>query len=337
MKKHKQARPRSLRSSFSRLGGGTTLDTLVCNTAERWYWAKHPRFSADEIALVNSIEITRCPFCQSASFRKSGKRKDGTQRYLCCRCKRRFNPLTGTVFDSRKIPISEWIEFLLHLFRYESLSVSSADNRNAHSTGRYWMKKVFEVLGHYQDGIVLGSKFWIDETYLRKPPSETRADEKGRRLRGLSHDKLCVLAATDGSKTVLFAIGCGKPSSTKVMKAMATHVTPFSTMVDDKEKAHQALAESLHLTRESYASSDLKGLDDKDNPMNEVNTVHRLFKLFMSHHGSYDRSDLQSWCSVFSFILAHHGDVAEMVRDFLRMAISTKKVIRFRSAMAKKP
>lgn len=337
MTKRKAFGPRSLRSSFSELGSKTPLDLLLFDTAEEWYGAKHPPFSAEEIALVNSVGASECPFCHSASFRKDGKRADGTQRYLCLRCKKRFNPLTGSVFDSRKIPISEWIEFLIHLFQYESLYVSSIDNRNSPSTGRYWTKKVFEVLRGYQDGIILGDRFWIDETYLRKEPSETSKDPEGRKLRGLSHDKFCVATATDGRKAVLIVMGCGKPSSSRMLKALSSHIKPSSTMVDDKEKAHLALAESLGLARESHPSAKLKNLADEDNPMNEVNTVHRLFKKFMSRHGSYDRSDLQSWCDLFAFIFAHHGNVAEMVRDFLKLAISTKKVLRFRDVMNKKP
>lgn len=337
MTKHKAFRPRSLRSAFSELGDSTPLGHLIFDTAEEWYCAKHPPFSGDEISLVNSIRVAQCPFCHSASFRKDGKREDGTQRYLCLRCKRRFNPLTGSLFDSRKIPISEWIEFLVHLFQYESVSVSSLDNRNSPSTGRYWMKKVFEVLRHYQDETVLGDRFWIDETYLRKTPSKTSKDAEGRKLRGLSHDKFCVATATDGRKAVLLVIGYGKPSSARILKAMSPHIKPSSTMVDDKEKAHGALADSLGLVREPYASAELKGVDDGHNPMNEINTVHRLFKRFMSRHGSYDRSELQPWCNLFAFILDHHGNVAEMVRDFLELAISTRKTIRFRDAMKKKP
>jgi hypothetical protein len=38
------------------------------------------------------------------------------------------------VFDSRKIMISEWMEFLIHLFEFHSLVSSSRDNRNAPSS-----------------------------------------------------------------------------------------------------------------------------------------------------------------------------------------------------------
>ena len=69
-----------------------------------------------------------------------------------------FTPLTNTIFDSHKIPISEWFEFLLSLFEFHSIKTSSYDNRNVESTGRYWLLKVFEVLKGIQDEEIRVSK-----------------------------------------------------------------------------------------------------------------------------------------------------------------------------------
>ena len=142
MKNQQHKNSFSLRTSFSELDRKFPLSSFVYNKSEAWYDAKHKSFSIDEIALVNSLEVKQCP------YKKNGKRKDGTQRYHCLSCGRGFNPLTGSLFDSRKIPVAEWIEFLVHLFQYESLSIYSLDNRNVRSTGRYWIKKVFEALKH---------------------------------------------------------------------------------------------------------------------------------------------------------------------------------------------
>ncbi|MDY4783006.1 MAG: hypothetical protein SO286_05065, partial [Candidatus Enterosoma sp.] len=49
----------------------------------------------------------------------------------CLDCGKAFSPLTGTVFDSHKIPISEWSEYVMHLFEFHSLSSSARDKRNA--------------------------------------------------------------------------------------------------------------------------------------------------------------------------------------------------------------
>ena len=57
-------------------------------------------------------------------FKKSGDYGNGTRRYRCLECGKVFSPLTVTVFDAHKIPISEWTEYMIHLFEFHSLSSS---------------------------------------------------------------------------------------------------------------------------------------------------------------------------------------------------------------------
>lgn len=277
------------------LGEGSPLSKMIVGTTEEWYRAKHPRTSGDEVGLINSLSVSACPYCGSGSIKKNGKRRDGMQTYRCRGCGRKFNPLTGTVFDSRKIPISEWIEYLVHLFQYQSVSVSSLDNRNSLSTGRYWMRKVFSVIKDCQKGIVLGSPFWIDETFLSR-----------------------------------------KPSKSRVLEAMEGHVTEGSTRIDDGEEAHSVLVARYGLRRERHLSADTKGLEDSQNPMNEINRRHRYFKMFMSRHGSYGRASIQDWCNLFSFAYNRRGEVGIMVEDFLGLALKSKKVMRYRTVMGSK-
>ena len=79
----------------------------------------------------------------SKSFIKYGKDGNGINRFKCKNCGSTFNNLTNTIFDSHKIPISEWFEYLIHLFEFHSIKSSSRDNKNANSTGKYWLTKVF--------------------------------------------------------------------------------------------------------------------------------------------------------------------------------------------------
>lgn len=114
---------------------------LVENTVQEWYDAKHATSSIFEIEFINSLDIKQCPFCESNDFTKYGHKKDGTQRYICKECGKRFTALTNTIFDSKKIPISEWIEYLLHLFEFHSINSTAYDNRNSPTTGKYWRSK----------------------------------------------------------------------------------------------------------------------------------------------------------------------------------------------------
>lgn len=147
-KKQKEA----LRGKFS---DALMSTDLMVSTISEWYDAKHRKPSKEEVVFINSIVIEECPFCGSKEIRRDGfNKKTGLAIRECKTCGRKFNPLAGTIFDSRKIPLSEWIEFLVHLFQFHSIKTSSIDNRNAVTTGLYWLSKVFLVVDDIQSDIV---------------------------------------------------------------------------------------------------------------------------------------------------------------------------------------
>ena len=109
---------------------------LMVSTISEWYDAKHRKPSKEEVDFINSIVIEECPFCGSKEIRRDGfNKKTGLAIRECKTCGRKFNPLAGTIFDSRKIPFSDWIEFLVHLFQFHSIRTTAFDNRNAVTTG----------------------------------------------------------------------------------------------------------------------------------------------------------------------------------------------------------
>ena len=329
--------PKSLHVALTDESDDDGLGGLINETNEGWYGAKHPKPTAREIAFVNSIKIGRCPYCGSALIAKDGHRKDGVAKLRCRCCGKGFNPLTGTVLDSRKIPISEWVEYLVHLSQFLSTMVSSIDNHNASTTGVYWLRKAFAALENYQKSIVMGDVFWLDETYLSVKPSEAARKEDGTLPKGLSKNKLCIVTATDGESAVIVWKGYGKPSRKRIWEAMEGHIKPGSKMIDDGEKSHAVLVERLGLKRESHPTPETKGLPDSRNPLKKVNDLHALFKLFMRSHGGYSRDDAQCWCDLFAFAVNHHGDRRSFVKDMILLAISTRKVMRYRETMKKNP
>lgn len=55
---------------------------------------------------------------------------------------------------------------MIHLFEFHSIRSSARDNRNAESTGKYWLIKVFEVLKNCQKDIILEGNIYLDEMYF---------------------------------------------------------------------------------------------------------------------------------------------------------------------------
>lgn len=84
-----------------------------------------------DLEKYNSMVIILPHRLELSYFKKSGDYENGTRRYRCLDCGKAFSPLTGTVFDAHKIPISEWTEYMIHLFEFHFLSSSARDNRNA--------------------------------------------------------------------------------------------------------------------------------------------------------------------------------------------------------------
>ncbi len=310
-------------------------ESLIDSTVLEWYSEKHRRASREEIDLINGVAVPSCPYCGSARFRKDGKRRDGIQKHLCLECHRRFNQLTGTVFDSRKIPISEWIEFLLHLFEFHSVRTSARDNRNAATTGVYWLRKVFAVLEGCQDGVVLSGRVWMDETFASVDKSE-RTGIGGKAKRSLSRDKIAIAVATDGKSLVISLEGIAKPSSKSTLSAFSGRIKPESVLVHDGDKSHLALISVSGLSSEVHPTSETRGLADADNPMDEINDVHSLFKAFLRGHGGFDRADIGGWCNLFWFIWSRPAHRLEKVAKFIEMAISTRKRIKYREVFSRK-
>ena len=298
----------------------------------RWYIEKHPKASPSEIGFINSIPIERCPFCGCRGTKKNGRRKDGVQTYRCLSpgCGRRFNPLTGTIFDSRKIPLTEWGEFLIHLFEYHSVTTAALDNRNAETTGFYWLGKVFTVLDGWQDGIMLRDLVWLDETYVSERRSSLTLTEGGKRMRGLSRNQRCVYCATDGDEAVLIAGGSGKPSRRRASWAYLPHIQCFSHIVHDGDNAHGPVIEATGSSETVIPTWMTKGAADERNPMEPINRVHRFFKKFLSRHSGYERAGLQDWANLFAFIWNGPRSAKVKAMIFVSMAVKKPGLLRYR-------
>ena len=314
----------------------TPSQQLISSTIHEWYDAKHRVSSDEEISLINSVEMNVCPQCGSERIIRYGHYRNGINRYLCKNCNSSFNPLTNTIFDDRKIPISEWIEYLIHLFEFHSINSSSRDNRNASSTGKYWLIKVFSVLEGIQDNVVLFGDIYLDEMFFPVVKHKEILKE-GKKLRGISRNKIAVAAAYDSKGNYMFIREyTSKPSDRSTWKALGSHIKEGSHLIHDGERSHGILIRNLKLTETVYSTEETKGLSDKDNPLDPINDIHSLAKRFMKAHGGYDRDDLQDWMNLIWFILSKPDNRYEKIDKFINLAICAPKKVKFRDVMCKK-
>jgi len=294
------------------------------------YTARHPRLcETGEAEMINSFMPTKCPYCSSEQFIKRGLTANGIQRYSCV-CKQRFLPTTHTIFDGHKISVSEWMEYCLNLFRYLSINADSWNNKNAFSTSRYWLNKLFLTLDDYQQDIILSGTVWLDETYYPVINSQIDRKEDGTKYRGLSHNQICIGAATDKQNVVCVVEGLGQPSQKKSFQAFSRHIAPGSTLVHDKGTAHKKLVSALNLESQEYLARDLKGLKDSDNPLDPINDVHDRLKKFLNAHSGFNRDRLQDYLNLFAFAKNPPPEPLEKVEKLLNLAFQNPKMLRYR-------
>ena len=255
------------------------------------YYYKHRNI--DEASYLNSIKVNYCPFCKKINFKKKGFTKNNVQRYFCNDCHKSFNVLTKTIFDNHKISISEWIEFLLYLFGYESIQEISKSNKNSSTTTKFWLKKIFLVLNHYQDNIVLSGKIHVDEMFYKVIKKDVKHSVDGKEYRGLSKNQICIGVAMDGMKIYAKVEGLGKTNETRTLRTFATHIKEKSHLIHDKEKSHNVLSNKLSLTHDAYDGNELKKLEDKNNPLDPINKVINLIQKFLNSHSGFNREELQ--------------------------------------------
>ena len=289
----------------------------------------HSLKDSGEDEMINSYVPTKCPFCGSPVFKKFGLSSNGIQRYRC-RCGRTFLSTTGTIFDERRISISEWMEYCLNLFRHVSITADSWNNKNAFTTSRYWLQKLFLTLEDSQNGMILSGTVWLDETYYTVRSEDIVYHEDGNKLRGLSRNQICIGVAMDNSHTIFLVEGAGKPSQKKSYEIFKDHIAPGSTLIHDKEDAHTKLVRKLFLVSKAHSAKELNGLPDKDNPMYPVNHAHAILKRFLHAHSSFVRSDLQGYLDLFAFVTNPPGDMLEKVELVIEMAFKNPKLLRYR-------
>ena len=308
----------------------TATQAFLKQNYDTHYAERHRMVSeSGEAEMINSYAPTKCPFCAAEKFKKSGRTKSGVQRYMCG-CGKTFLPTTGTIFDGHRISISEWMEYCLNLFRHVSISADSWNNKNAFTTSRYWLQKLFLTLETVQDQWVLDDRVWLDETFYTVRSPNIMRNEGGKKLRGLSQNQICIGVATDKKNTLFLVEGTGKPSQKKTFETFQNRIRPGSILVHDRESAHGKLIRELSLKSESYASKDLRNLPDKDNPMNPINQVHNILKKFLNAHSGFDRANLQGFLNLFAFVSNPPVDLLEKVELIIEMAFQNPKTLRYR-------
>lgn len=148
------------------------------------------------------------------------------------------------------------------------------------------------------------------------------------KYQGLSHNQICIGAATDKQNVVCFVEGFGQPSQLKSFQAFSKHIASGSTLVHDKGTAHKKLISALNLENKEYLAKDLKGLKDSENPLDPINDVHDRLKKFLNAHSGFNRDSMQDYLNLFAFAKNPPSEPLEKVEKLLYLAFQNPKLLR---------
>lgn len=309
----------------------TPLQKFIDQCNHSNYAKRHPSIpEAGESEFINSFVPESCRICGNERIIRYGRNATGLIRYQCKKCRKVFTSITGTIFDHRKIPISEWIDFLLAIFSYGSFNLTSQNNRNSINTTKYWLEKLFLVIEDIQKDVVLSGTVYIDETYYSVKESDKEKRPDGKEYRGLSKNKLCIATACDGTHIYCVVEGKAKPSKKGISAALSDHIEPGSKVIHDGDNSHRQLIDELNLISEAHTTKETSGLHNKDNPLGPINTLHSYLKKFLRQHSGFKRERLQDYLNLFALITNPPKEKNERIEKVLKMAFENPKMLRYR-------
>lgn len=309
----------------------------IVKTAHDGIYAFRHEHCLGDADFFNGYPLSACPRCGGA-VAKAGLNRSGVQRYRCTACGSVSTPVTGTIFDNSKLPVTAWVDFILQAISFESVAAMAREDRRADTTPPYWMAKLFAVLGGVQDATKLSGRVWIDETYFPVAAKDAVRRPDGKLPRGLSRNQMCIGVGVDDKGRVLAMFeGLGKPSKSRTWNAFGEHIEPGSTLLHDMEGTHAVLVGRLGLEDESYDARLLRGIDDELDPLQPVNRICFLLKCFLRAHSSFDRDDIQGYLDLFSVAMNAPADKLEKAALVLDRAMLCPNTLRFRDFYNVKP
>lgn len=253
-----------------------------------------------EEAAIKYNRIPVCPTCLSSLYIENGYTPAGHKRYKCLSCERSYTILSDSIFNSTKISFHKLMKYIQLMTFNVPLEQCMEILNIASNTANLWRKKIFQTVNGYQNHLKLKDKIWLDETYI-EDYQILGSEYTGKRPRGLSRTKICIVVAIDVHKNMVAIIcGHGKPSSNRILKSLKDHIIPNSVLIHDGENSHIKLIEELNLKSKVY-KADCKN----ENYLNQMALINRMcgwIKRYIWRFIGMDIENLQSYLNWYIYL-----------------------------------
>lgn len=262
------------------------------------------------LELKNTMPVI-CPCCgKKERFIKKGVQgKLKKQRYECKSCHHRFTYDSKTITSCLKISEDDFIEICedtIHLVPMKETSARLNLSENTVFLNRH--KFLCMLKKHLDESMNKASgTIELDETYLLesskgKTPENRKARHRGEpsRLRGISHEQVCIVTTTDRNEHEIFkAVGFGKPTSTIITENFKDKIEERSMLYVDGTSVYDKLA-----SESKCNIKHLKGYNsyNRVEHLNTVNSIHSTIKQIITKYRGISTKYINRYNSLFVLI-----------------------------------
>ena len=244
-----------------------------------------------------------CIYCEGVHVVKNGKRKDGTQRYLCRDCHKSFIPSSDSIASRTRKSVSVWAAYLKCMLDKKTLRQSSEECHISVSTAFTWRHKILDALSELTERTYLTGVVEADETFFNvsykgnhkrslrfSMPREAHKRGNDVHAKGLSSEKVCVPCAVNDTGISYARPGkLGKISSDCITSILGKRIAPHAILCTDKERAYQVLAgqNELNLIQMDTDCRTIT-IEGRNYGIQRVNAYHNRFHgVSTKHLGNY--------------------------------------------------
>jgi len=262
--------------------------------------------------------VSTCPYCENEKLYKHANYKAGGTRFKCADCGKTFNELTGTSIH-RVHKKDLWDGFIRLMLASKTIREISKELGIAKQTAMDWRHKALSAFNALYTKEFKGV-VETDDTYFRinQKGSRNRIG-LGKRLRGISNQKICVMVTMDRYKSIdLRIIKRGKLTTEALERELDLERFSTSNIVySDSAKAIGNLFVGMGIQHETFISTE--HYNGNVHVQNVNNITGRLKRWISLHFNNVSTKYLHNYLNWFMMleILRGEENVEDKMWDYM--------------------
>ena len=274
-----------------------------------------------------------CPICGGTHVQRNGRRKNGSQKFICKDCGKTFSIRKNSIFSGTRKPMSVWHEYMDCMAEGLTLDESAERCGISHKTAFTWRHKILDAMSKNEDGRELDGIVEADETFLRVSYkgeaamfSSGEVERDARRhggenhKKGLSDELVCVPCAIDRKGNAVSKVAkLGKCSIEALDLVLGGRISTESTLCSDEDSSYRKFSKrnGLRLVQIKGGKS-VKGIFH----IQHLNAYHTKLKDFVASFKGVSSKYLNNYLVWNNAVEHKGGSLREKAANILNFAAS---------------